>query len=190
MLRLYDIIGIDEKKKTVTVEPGVSVGQLTHFLNPRGWTLPVVPELDDLTFGGLMNGYGIESTSHKYGLFNDIVVSAEVILVTEVAERRVYSSSPHSPLTHFTLREMPQLSSAPQRKTLISFAPSLGPTALLDSSSPSKSKSFRAQSTFVLNTNQFTLATISLIDSQNCRLLVILMNLSKLFNMISIDLLS
>lgn len=80
VLRLYDIIGLDEKKRTVTVEPGVSVGQLTHFLNPRGWTLPVVPELDDLTFGGLMNGYGIESTSHKYGLLNDIVVSAEVIL--------------------------------------------------------------------------------------------------------------
>jgi hypothetical protein len=32
-------------------------------------TLPVVPELDDLTIGGLVMGGGIESTSHKYGLF-------------------------------------------------------------------------------------------------------------------------
>jgi FAD/FMN-containing dehydrogenase len=29
----------------------------------------VVPELDDLTIGGLVMGGGIESTSHKYGLF-------------------------------------------------------------------------------------------------------------------------
>lgn len=36
---------------TVTVEPGVSVGQLTQFLNPKKLTIPVVPELDDLTFG-------------------------------------------------------------------------------------------------------------------------------------------
>lgn len=33
-----------------------------------------------MTFGGLLNGYGIESSSHKYGLFNDIVVSVDVVL--------------------------------------------------------------------------------------------------------------
>ena len=29
----------------------VTMGQLTSALNPLGWTLPVVPELDDLTIG-------------------------------------------------------------------------------------------------------------------------------------------
>jgi hypothetical protein len=43
--------------------------QLNDFLVKKGWTLPVVPELDDLTIGGLVMGGGIESTSHKYGLF-------------------------------------------------------------------------------------------------------------------------
>jgi hypothetical protein len=31
--------------------------------------VPVVPELDDLTIGGLVMGGGIESTSAKFGLF-------------------------------------------------------------------------------------------------------------------------
>ena len=45
-----------------------------------GWTLPVVPELDDLTIGGLVMGGGIESTSHKYGLFQYICRQFEMIL--------------------------------------------------------------------------------------------------------------
>jgi delta24-sterol reductase len=32
--------------------------------------------------GGMLFGYGIEGSSHKYGLFNDIVVSADVIVGT------------------------------------------------------------------------------------------------------------
>ncbi|KAH7439533.1 hypothetical protein KP509_04G065800 [Ceratopteris richardii] len=42
--------------------------------------LAVVAELDDLTVGGLINGYGIEGSSHIYGLFSDTVVSYEMIL--------------------------------------------------------------------------------------------------------------
>ena len=34
----------------------VNMGQITACLNPLGWTLPVVPELDDLTVGGLVSG--------------------------------------------------------------------------------------------------------------------------------------
>ena len=39
-----------------------------------GLTLPVVPELDTLTIGGLLMGGGIESTSHKHGLFHRFCV--------------------------------------------------------------------------------------------------------------------
>ena len=45
------------------------LSQLNDYLIKRGWTLPVVPELDDLTIGGLVMGGGIESTSHRYGIF-------------------------------------------------------------------------------------------------------------------------
>ena len=50
----------------VRVEPGVSMGQLSHFLLDKGYTVPVLPEMDDLTVGGLINGCGVEVTSHKY----------------------------------------------------------------------------------------------------------------------------
>ena len=43
---------------------------LNRVLVKAGLTLPVVPELDTLTIGGLLMGGGIESTSHKHGLFH------------------------------------------------------------------------------------------------------------------------
>lgn len=78
-LNMYDILEINEDKQTVRVEPLVTMGQITAALNPRGWTLPVVPELDDLTVGGLVNGFGVETSSHKYGLFQYICESFEIV---------------------------------------------------------------------------------------------------------------
>jgi delta24-sterol reductase len=79
---LYDILMWSEEEKTVTVEPMVNMGQLSHYLIPKGYTLPVLPEMDDLTVGGLYMGVGIETSSHKYGLFNDSVISAELVLAS------------------------------------------------------------------------------------------------------------
>ena len=79
-INLYDVLEINEEKRTVRVEPMCSMGKLTHALLPKGWTIPVVPELDDLTVGGLVAGVGIETSSHKYGLFQHICVSFEVVL--------------------------------------------------------------------------------------------------------------
>ena len=78
-VNLYDILSLDENSMTVHVEPMVNMGQLSHFLIPKGYTIPILPELDDLTVGGLMMGVGIETSSHKFGLFNDSVVEAEVV---------------------------------------------------------------------------------------------------------------
>lgn len=57
-LDLYDILEIDtsSREPCVRVEPLVTMGQLTAALNPLGWTVPVLPELDDLTIGGLIAG--------------------------------------------------------------------------------------------------------------------------------------
>ncbi|CAH0562714.1 unnamed protein product [Brassicogethes aeneus] len=79
-VNLVDILNVDEKKKIVTVEPMVTMGQLTATLNHMGWTIPVLPEIDDLTVGGLVMGTGIESSSHIYGLFQHICVAYEVVL--------------------------------------------------------------------------------------------------------------
>ncbi|XP_018326951.2 delta(24)-sterol reductase [Agrilus planipennis] len=77
---LVDVLEINLDQRWVEVEPMVTMGQLTTVLNPLGWTIPVVPELDDLTVGGLVMGTGIESASHKHGLFQSICLSYEMVL--------------------------------------------------------------------------------------------------------------
>ena len=61
------------------VEPGVTIGRLNRVLVSRGLTLPVVPELDELTVGGLVMGGGIESTSHKHGLLHHCCTEYELV---------------------------------------------------------------------------------------------------------------
>lgn len=89
---LDTILGIDEDKKTVRVEPYVTMGMLTRYLIPKGWTIPVVIELDDVTVGGIVNGQGLESSSHKYGLFQNTCVSFELVLcdasLTECSKKK------------------------------------------------------------------------------------------------------
>ncbi|KAL4667359.1 hypothetical protein H8959_006048 [Pygathrix nigripes] len=51
MINLMDILEVDTKKQIVRVEPLVTMGQVTALLTSIGWTLPVLPELDDLTVG-------------------------------------------------------------------------------------------------------------------------------------------
>ncbi|XP_006635059.1 delta(24)-sterol reductase isoform X1 [Lepisosteus oculatus] len=80
MINLMDILEVDTKRQVVRVEPLVNMGQVTALLNSIGWTLPVLPELDDLTVGGLIMGTGIESSSHIYGLFQHICVAFELVL--------------------------------------------------------------------------------------------------------------
>ena len=64
-INLSNIISLDTANQIVRVEPMVSIGILNDYLIKLGWTVPVVPELDDLTIGGLVMGGGIETTSHK-----------------------------------------------------------------------------------------------------------------------------
>ena len=50
-VNLIDILEVNESRKVVRVEPLATMGQVTSTLAPLGWTLPIVPELDDLTVG-------------------------------------------------------------------------------------------------------------------------------------------
>merc|ERR1719483_100763 len=101
---LQDILEIDTENLTVTVEPGVTIGHLNRVLVNNGVTLPVVPELDQLTIGGLLMGGGIESTSHKYGLLHDtcveyhlVTADGEVTVATEDNENKdVFETLPMS----------------------------------------------------------------------------------------------
>ncbi|KAL1922149.1 uncharacterized protein VTP21DRAFT_10791 [Calcarisporiella thermophila] len=87
-LNLTDILELDLANNTVKVEPMVTVKMLLDYLLPRGVTLPVVPEMDELTIGGLVSGYGIETTSHVHGLLSDIAIAYEIVL-PDASVRRV-----------------------------------------------------------------------------------------------------
>ena len=57
----------------------VTMGQLSRTLDRLGWTIPILPELDDLTVGGLVMGTGIETSSHIYGLFQVRKITVKLI---------------------------------------------------------------------------------------------------------------
>jgi delta24-sterol reductase len=76
---MYDLLEIDAQRGIVRVEPLATMGQISRSLISQGWTLPVVPELDSLTVGGLIMGFGVETSSHKYGLFQHICESFEIV---------------------------------------------------------------------------------------------------------------
>jgi len=77
---LYDILNLDEKNLTVTVEPMVTVGDITRFLVPKGYTLAVTLEIADATLGGLAFGVGMTTYSHKVGLYQEAIIEYEVVL--------------------------------------------------------------------------------------------------------------
>ncbi|RLN74654.1 hypothetical protein DYB28_004945, partial [Aphanomyces astaci] len=92
-INMMDVLKVD-----TTAKPLVTMGQLSATLSPLGWCLAIVPELDDLTvgtfvcihdipvsslcssLGGLVMGTGIETSSHRYGLFQHICMSYELVL--------------------------------------------------------------------------------------------------------------
>lgn len=77
---LYHILNLDIDKMTVKVEPLVSVGEITEYLIPRGYTLEVTLEIADATCGGLAMAVGMTTYSHKVGLYQESIESYDVIL--------------------------------------------------------------------------------------------------------------
>ncbi|KAJ8939646.1 hypothetical protein NQ314_011066 [Rhamnusium bicolor] len=79
-INLFDILELDERNLTVRVEPMVTVGDITKFLIPKGYTLAVTLEIADATLGGLALGTGMTTHSHKVGLYHENIISYEVVL--------------------------------------------------------------------------------------------------------------
>uniref|UniRef100_A0A914UJW1 Delta(24)-sterol reductase n=1 Tax=Plectus sambesii TaxID=2011161 RepID=A0A914UJW1_9BILA len=77
---LFDILELNEEQLTIRVEPNVTVRDLTRYLVPKGYTLAVTLEIGDATAGGLAFGVGMTTYSHKVGLYQETVVSYDVVL--------------------------------------------------------------------------------------------------------------
>ena len=95
---LYDILALDEAKMTVRVEPMVSVGDITRYLIPRGYTLAVTLEIADATLGGLAFGVGMTTYSHKVKKERKKVnYHYKYIYLTLFLLRLVYTKRPSRP---------------------------------------------------------------------------------------------
>ncbi len=77
---LDGVLAIDEAKRTATVEGQLTLGALCKATLPVGLMPKVVPEFETFTIAGLVNGLGIETSSHRHGVFPASLAALEVVL--------------------------------------------------------------------------------------------------------------
>ena len=79
---LSHVLKIDSEARTALVEPNVSMDALVQATLACGLIPPVVMEFPGITAGGGFAGIGGESSSFKYGFFDNNVNWIEIILAT------------------------------------------------------------------------------------------------------------
>ena len=77
---LDSILAIDRDARTATVEGQVRLGPLCRQTLALGLLPKVVPEFETFTVSGLVNGLGIETSSHRHSVFPVNVSALEVVL--------------------------------------------------------------------------------------------------------------
>lgn len=82
MSRMKEIIGLDEKTMTLTVQPGVELQEIQHYVEQRGYFYPPDPGSKNSTIGGNVatNAGGMRAV--KYGVTRDYVREMSVVLAT------------------------------------------------------------------------------------------------------------
>jgi len=88
---LNKVIEIDKERKTAVVQPRVTMEQLADATLAHGLIPAVLPEFKSITVGGAINGTALESSSHKYGQFNDICSAYEILL----GDGAIIRATPH-----------------------------------------------------------------------------------------------
>lgn len=73
------VIAVDKKAQTITVEGMTTFEDLTKESLLHGMIPLVVPELKTITIGGAVSGMAIESSSFRYGLVHESVLSMDVL---------------------------------------------------------------------------------------------------------------
>ena len=74
------VLAIDRDARSVTLEGQVTLGKLCREASAAGLMPKVVPEFETFTVSGLVNGLGIETSSHRHGVFPASALSLEVVL--------------------------------------------------------------------------------------------------------------
>ncbi len=74
------VLAVDREARTASVEGQVTLGKLCREAFSVGLMPKVVPEFETFTISGLVNGLGIETSSHRHGVFPASAVELEVVL--------------------------------------------------------------------------------------------------------------
>ncbi len=77
---LNKVLLVNTKKRYVLVQPNVSMDKLVKETLKFGLIPPVIMEFPGITVGGGVNGAALESSSFRYGQFNDSAIEYEIIL--------------------------------------------------------------------------------------------------------------
>lgn len=89
---LNHVIEVNVKSAYAMVEPNVSMERLVSKTLEYGYIPKVIMEFPGITCGGGVNGAALESSSFKYGQFNDTCCEYEIVLgngeVIKVSEKK------------------------------------------------------------------------------------------------------
>ncbi|KAK0629094.1 hypothetical protein B0T17DRAFT_524628 [Bombardia bombarda] len=77
---LRHVLAVDPKRRIALVEPNVPMDRLVEATLPHGLVPPVVMEFPGITAGGGFAGTAGESSSFRYGFFDDTVERVEMVL--------------------------------------------------------------------------------------------------------------
>jgi len=79
-MRQYDqIISIDDFKKQITVQSGITLKTLITTIQGRGWSLPCLPDIDTVTLGGALST-GTHGTGRNGKLLSEYMVSCRMVM--------------------------------------------------------------------------------------------------------------
>jgi delta24-sterol reductase len=79
---LSNVLSVNRENMTATVEPNVPIDKLVQATLAHGMSPPIVMEFPGITVGGGYAGSAGESSSFKYGYFDQTIESVEMVLAT------------------------------------------------------------------------------------------------------------
>ena len=76
---LNRVIDVDTGRMLATAQSGCLAHDIEEILNPKGLGFPVLGDHNDITIGGYTSVGGIGPSSHRYGMFVDILEKLEYV---------------------------------------------------------------------------------------------------------------
>ena len=78
--KLSHVLNVDTRSRTALVEPNVCMGSLVQETLKYSLIPPVIPEFPGITVGGAFAGTAGESSSFKYGFFDNTINWIEIVV--------------------------------------------------------------------------------------------------------------